>query len=241
MKKLLSRLMVATSFCAVMLSVSCNKEDISPVTTNLYNSMVPIWQQRESPSLHKAIENYVARYGYTLFRDTVYGTSRAVSYLCQTDTAIYLLNVWYRNDSLWSLKCTLFSPRTQWMQEQITMFEQEMYNRHPNDYIGGSFYWYLRPDILNTVDGGDVRTHDLFVQRTVEHASDVWEWVEARTRYGLRPPYLGEDQLQLHTDGTRHELNQLGLDNIPAGITHHLDVQFNIYDTTGWNDWNIWS
>ena len=175
MKKLLSRLMVAASFCAVMLSVSCNKEDISPVTTNLYNSLVPLWQQRESPSLHKAIENHVARYGYTLFRDTVYGTSRAVSYLCQTDTAIYLLNVWYRNDSLWSLKCTLFSPRTQWMQEQITRFEQEMYDRHPNDYIGGSFYWYLRPDILNTVDGGDVRTHDLFVQRTVEHARDVWE------------------------------------------------------------------
>ena len=214
MKKLLSRLMVATSFCAVMLSVSCNKEDISPVTTNLYNSMVPLWQQRESPSLHKAIENHVARYGYTLFRDTVYGTGRTISYLCQTDTAIYLLNVWYRNDSLWSLKCTLFSPRTQWMQEQITRFEQEMYNRHPNDYIGGSFYWYLRPDILNTVDGGDVRTR-------------------------LHPPYLGEDQLQLHTDGTRHELSQLGLDNIPAGITHHLDVQFNIYDTTGWNNWHI--
>ena len=185
MKKLLSRLMVATSFCAVMLSVSCNKEDISPVTTNVYNSMVSLWQQRESPNLHKAIDNYVARYSYTLFRDTVYGTGRAISYLCQTDTAIYLLNVWFRNDSLLSLKCSLYSPRQHWMQEQITRFEQEMYNRHPNDYIGGSFYWYLRPDILNTVDGGDVRTHDLFVQRTVEHARDVWEWVEARTRYAL--------------------------------------------------------
>ena len=213
MKKLLSRLMVAVSFCAVMLSVSCNKEDISPVTTNLYNSMVPLWQQRESPNLHNVIDNYVARYGYKLLRDTVYGTGRAISYLCQTNTAIYLLNVWFRNDSLLSLKCSLYSPRQHWMQEQIKRFEQEMYNRHPNDYIGGSFYWYLRPG----------------------------EWVEARTRYGLRPPYLGEDQLQLHTDGTRHELNQLGLDNIPAGITHHLDVQFNIYDTTGWNDWNIWS
>ena len=46
MKKLLSRLMVAASICAVMLSVSCNKEDISPVTTNVYNSMVSLWQQR---------------------------------------------------------------------------------------------------------------------------------------------------------------------------------------------------
>ena len=240
MKKLLSRLMVAASICAVMLSVSCNKEDISPVTTNLYNSMVPLWQQRESPSLHKAIDNYVARYGYTLFRDTVYGTGRAISYLCQTDTAIYLLNVWFRNDSLLSLKCSLYSPRQHWMQNQMARCEQEMYNRHPDDYIGGSFYWFLRPDILNAVDGGDVRTHDLFVQRTVEHARDVWEWVEARTRYGLHPPYLGEDQLQLHTDGTQYELRQLGLDNIPVGITHHFDVQFNIYDTTGWNDWNLW-
>ena len=182
------------------------------------------------------MDKYLSHNGYTLFRDTAYGTNRTVSYLCQTDTAIYLLNVWFRNDSLFSLKCSLYSPRQQWMQNQLARYEQEMYNRHPDDYIGGSFYWFLRPDILNTVDGGDVRTHNLFVQRTVEHANDVWEWVEARTRYGLHPPYLGEDQLQLHTDGTQYELRQMGLDNIPAGITHHLDVQFNIYDTTGWSN-----
>ena len=236
MKKLLSRFMLAATFCAVMLSVSCTKEDVSPLTTNLYNSLLPLWQQRESPSFHKDMDKYLSHNGYTLFRDTAYGTNRTVSYLCQTDTAIYLLNVWFRNDSLVSLKCSLYSPRQQWMQNQMARFEQEMYNRHPDDYIGGSFYWFLRPDILNTVDGGDVRTHNLFVQRTVEHANDVWEWVEARTRYGIHPPYLGEDQLQLHTDGTQYELRQMGLDNIPAGITHHLDVQFNIYDTTGWSN-----
>ena len=240
MKKLLSRLMVAVSLCAVLMTASCTKENVIPVSSSLYNGLVYLWEQRESSSWNNTLERYVSYYGYTLFRDTTYGTGRTILYLCQTDTAIYLLNVWFRNDSLLSLKCSLYSPRQHWMQNQMARCEQEMYNRHPDDYIGGSFYWFLRPDILNAVDGGDVRTHDLFVQRTVEHACDVWEWVEARTRYGLHPPYLGEDQLQLHTDGTQYELRQLGLDNIPVGITHHFDVQFNIYDTTGWNDWNLW-
>ena len=103
---------------------------------------------------------------------------------------------------------------------------------HPEGYTGGSFYWYTSP---GNVDGGDVRSHDLFVQRAKEHPNDVWEWVEARTRYGLRPPYLGEDQLVLHSDGTRYTLDQLGLD-AEHQIHQTLHIGFHTYDTTGWSN-----
>ena len=232
MKKMTSKILIAATLCAVMLSVSCTKEVIFPVSTNLYNSLLPIWEQRESSQLHKSIDKYVSHYGYTLYEDTTSGGYRTVTYLCQTDTAIYVLKTWSKNDTLETLICFLFSPRNQWLKDQMVLFENEMYNRHPEGYTGGSFYWYIGS---NSVDGGDVRSHDLFVQRTQEHANDTWEWVEARTRYGLYPPYLGEDRLELHTGGTQYYLRQVGLEGT-NGITHHLDIHFNVYDTTGWNN-----
>ena len=243
MKKPFSLWAFAFAFCVAMLSVSCTKEEVFPETaksSSLYNSLLPLWQLRESPRWHAAVEQYAGNYNYALTSDTIAGGYRRVTYLRQDDTGIFVLQTFGLNDTLWTLHCSLFSRRQQWMQNQMVRFEQEMYSRHPDGYIGGSFYWYLRPDILNAVDGGDVRTHDLFVQRAREHANAVWEWVEARAHYGLRPPYLAEDQLQLHTDGTRHYLSQLGLDSIPPGITHHLDIQFHVYDTTGWSNlWNL--
>lgn len=239
MKKPFSLWMFAVAFCAVMLSVSCAKEEVFPATTkttSLYSSLLPLWEMRESPQWHAEVDQYVRNYNYTLTNDTLVNGYRKVTYQRQNDTGIYVLQTFCLNDTLWSLHCSLFSWHQQWMQDQMVRFEQEMYSRHPDNYVGGSFYWYLRPDILNAVDGGDVRTHDLFVQRAREHANDVWEWVEARTRYGFHPPYLGEDRLQLHTDGTQRVLSQLWLDSIPVGITHHLHVQFIIYDTTGWNN-----
>ena len=198
MKKLISRFMIAAAFCAVMISVSCTKEDIIPVSTNMYNRLLPIWEQRESPRWHNTVEKYASHYGYTVIKDTVHVGSgnRTVTYLCQTDTLIYLLETWAINDTLWSLDCYLFAP---------------------------------------TERCGDVRSHDLFVQRAKEHTNDVWEWVEARTRYGLRPPYLGEDQLKLGSGGTRYTLDQLGLD-AEHQIHQTLYIGFHTYDTTGWSN-----
>lgn len=232
MKRIISKILIAATLCAVMLSVSCTKEDIFPVSTNLYNSLLPIWEQRESPNWQNTVEKYASRYGYTVIKDTVNGGNRTVTYLCQTDTSIYLLKTWAIDNTLWTLDCYLFAPNERWLKDQMVIFENEMYNRHPEDYTGGSFYWYTAPGY---VDGGDVRSHDLFVQRAKEHTNDVWEWVEARTRYGLRPPYLGEDQLRLLSDGTRYTLNQLGLD-AEHQIHQTLHIGFHTYDTTGWNN-----
>ena len=234
MKKLISRFMVAAAFCAVMISVSCTKEDIIPVSTNMYNRLLPIWEQRESPRWHNTVEKYASHYGYTVIKDTVHVGSgnRTVTYLCQTDTLIYLLETWAINDTLWTLDCYLFAPTERWLKDQMVIFENEMYNRHPEGYTGGSFYWYTAP---GHVDGGDVRSHDLFVQRAKEHTNDVWEWVEARTRYGLHPPYLGEDQLKLGSGGTRYTLDQLGLD-AEHQIHQTLHIGFHTYDTTGWSN-----
>lgn len=233
MKKLISRTIVA--MCATIFFAACGKEDISPMSNSLYVTVVSLWEQRISPHWQESVWKYVDRNGYVLYNDTLYGGYRRVTYLCQTDTAIYVLSTFDKDDTLWSFSCSIFSPRQRWLQDEMALFENQMYSCHPEDYTGGSFYWYTGP---GSVDGGDVRTHSLFVQRTQEHAADVWEWVEARTRYGLRPPYLGEDRLQLHTDGTQYYLNQLGVET-GNGITHHLDIQFNIYDTTGWsNPWN---
>lgn len=230
MKKLIRGTIVA--MCATIFFAACGKEDISPMSNSLYVNLVSLWEQRTSPHWHGSVQKYVDRKGYTLYGDTLYTGYREITYLCPTDTAIYVLRTIDKDDTLWSLNCSIFSRRQRWMQDQIVLFEKEMYSRHPQDYTGGSFYWYTG---VNSVDGGDVRTHDLFVQRAEEHVGDVWEWVEARTRYGLQPPYLGEDRLQLHTDGTKYYLNQLGMD-ADNGITHHLDIQFNTYDTTGWSN-----
>ena len=147
MKKLNSRFMIAAAFCAVMISVSCTKEDIIPVSTNMYNRLLPIWEQRESPRWHNTVEKYASHYGYTVIKDTVHVGSgnRTVTYLCQTDTLIYLLETWAINDTLWSLDCYLFAPTERWLKDQMVIFENEMYNRHPEGYTGGSFYWYTSP------------------------------------------------------------------------------------------------
>ena len=231
-------ILAVVALFATLMSVSCTKEAIKPVApikTDIYQNLVRIWEMRTSPQWHDAVEQYASQNGYTLQSDSVQGGFQTRTYLSHSVTAIYVLSTFDLNDTLWSLQCSLYSPRQQWLQTLTATYEEALYNRHPDDYTGGSFYWYIG---LNSVDGGDVRTHSLFSQRVAEHPNDVWEWVEARTRYGLTPPYLGEDQIYLHTDGTRHYLSQLGLDTIPPGITHHLDIMFNTYDTTGWfNPW----
>lgn len=224
---------IAVALCAATLAAACAKEEVFPITDSLYESLAYLWDQSASPDWQDKVDNYATRMGYTKQSDTLSGGSKIVSYLRQTDTAIYLLRTFNTGDTLLSLHCSLFSPRQRWMQNQTVRYEQEMYSRHLDGYAGGSFYWYIGP---GSVDGGDVRSHSLFVERAAEHAGDVWEWVEARTRYGLHPPYLAEDRLNLHTDGTQRLLRKLGLDSIPSGITHHLDIQFNMYDTTGWSD-----
>ena len=236
MKHLIVKTLFALALCAFTLLVACTKESVVPLTqnksTDLYRSLLPLWEVREFPQWHTAVQQYAAENNYSLINDSLAGGFHILTYLCQNDTGIYVLRTYDLHDTLWSLHFSLFSRRQQWMQQQTARYEDEMYSRHPADYTGGSFYWYIGP---GSVDGGDVRSHDLFHQRVQEHAADVWEWVEARTRYGLHPPYMAEEQVYLHTDGTRHYLLQLPLDSIPAGITHHLDINFNSYDTTGWS------
>ena len=238
MNKSQTFILTVVALFTTLMSVSCTKEAIKPVVpikTDIYQNLVRIWEMRTSPQWHVAVEQYASQNGYTLQSDSVQDGFQTRTYLSHSVTAIYVLRTFDLNDTLWSLQCSLYSPRQQWLQTLTATYEEALYNRHPDDYTGGSFYWYIG---LNSVDGGDVRTHSLFTQRVAEHPNDVWEWVEARTRYGLTPPYLGEDQIYLHTDGTRYYLSQLGLDTIPPGITHHLDIMFNTYDTTGWfNPW----
>lgn len=240
MRHIIIKSLIAVALSTAMVTAACTKEVVTPIPNSksegLYHSLLPLWALRDSPQWPSAVSQYAMTNHFTQVSDSLSGGFRIITYLSQNDTGIYVLRTYNLHDTLWSLHCSLFSPMQTWMQEQMARYETQLYIRHPDGYTGGSFYWFLSPIVRNSVDGGDVRSHDLFVQRVAEHRADVWEWVEARTRYGHNPPYLGEDRLQLLTDGTRYTLTRLGLDSIPSGITHHLEIQFNTYDTTGWSN-----
>ena len=172
MRHIIIKSLIAVALSAAMLTVACTKEVVTPIPNSksegLYHSLLPLWALRDSPQWPSAVSQYAMTNHFTQVSDSLSGGFRIITYLSQNDTGIYVLRTYNLHDTLWSLHCSLFSPMQTWMQEQMARYETQLYIRHPDGYTGGSFYWFLSPIVRNSVDGGDVRSHDLFVQRVAE-------------------------------------------------------------------------
>lgn len=198
-------------------------EEEETLPEGLYGDLLAIWNLHDNAGWENAMDQFVDANHLSLVNDSVRGRYDILTYGYVSFRSICMLRTYSYSDTLYHLMYWIFSPNLGWLQEMTVRYEQDIYNRHSQDYFC-TFKWYNEENGI--VNGDDCPDHETFVSLANEHAGDKWYYVLSCARYITFYPFADQDMLRLHVGGTQYYLqNFLGVQN-RTDITHHLDFEF---------------